>query len=156
MFEVQGKYWYGFIVDIDNSGNKYQLVIVMLVSYLIVDVNFIWNYLIFIVFILLMFSLLLVWYFFWKIFNLLICFCQDVDFISNLYFEECEFEYFMIEEVDELYKLMLKMKLILKQFILMGNMLMVENNFFCQMQGLLSEIIEIVVMIGGIIFFVDK
>ncbi len=47
---------------------------------------------------------------------------------------------------------MSKMKLTLKQFISMGNMLTSESNFFRQMQGLLSETTEIASMTGGIIF----
>ncbi|CQD51444.1 putative chemotactic transducer-related protein [Yersinia enterocolitica] len=156
MFEAQGKHWYGSIVDIDNSGNKYQLVIATPASYLTADANSIRNHSTLIAFILLILSLPLVWYFSRKISNPLIRLRQDADSISNLHFEERESEHSMIEEVDELHKSMSKMKSTLKQFISMGNMLTAENNFFRQMQGLLSETTEIAAMTGGIIFLADK
>ncbi|MFV8797798.1 HD domain-containing phosphohydrolase [Yersinia sp. LJYL362] len=156
LFEAQGKHWYGSIVDINNSGNKYQLVIATPASYLTADANSIRNHSTLIAFILLMLSLPLVWYFSRKISNPLIRLRQDADSISNLHFEDRESEHSMIEEVDELHKSMSKMKSTLKQFISMGNMLTAENNFFRQMQGLLSETTEIAAMTGGIIFLADK
>ncbi|AJJ34784.1 HAMP domain protein [Yersinia rochesterensis] len=156
IFDAQDKRWYGSIVDINNSGNKYQLVIATPASYLTADANSIRHYSTFIAFILLLLSLPLVWYFSRKISNPLIRLRKDADAISNLYFEEGQSEQSMIEEVDELHKSMSKMKSTLKQFISMGNMLTAENSFFRQMQGLLSETTEIAAMTGGIIFLADK
>lgn len=156
MFDAQDKRWFGSIVDIINNGNKYQLVIATPASYLTADANSIRNHSTFIAFILLVLSLPLVWYFSRKISNPLIRLRKDADAISNLHFEEHEAENSMIEEVDELHKSMSKMKSTLKQFISMGNMLTAENNFFRQMQGLLSETTEIAAMTGGIIFLADK
>lgn len=156
MFEAQNQQWYGAVVDINNSGNKYQLVIATPASYLTADANSIRNHSTFIAFILLMLSLPIVWYFSRKISNPLIRLRKDADSISNLYFEEHEIEHSVIEEVDELHKSMSKMKSTLKQFISMGNMLTAESNFFRQMQGLLSETTEIAAMTGGMIFLADK
>ncbi|CNI04483.1 putative chemotactic transducer-related protein [Yersinia thracica] len=156
MFDAQDKRWFGSIVDIINNGNKYQLVIATPASYLTADANSIRNHSTFIAFILLVLSLPLVWYFSRKISNPLIRLRKDADAISNLHFEEHKAENSMIEEVDELHKSMSKMKSTLKQFISMGNMLTAENNFFRQMQGLLSETTEIAAMTGGIIFLADK
>ncbi|WP_145555930.1 HD domain-containing phosphohydrolase [Yersinia canariae] len=156
LFEAQNKHWYGSVVDINNGDNKYQLVIATPASYLTADANSIRNHSTFIAFILLMLSLPLVWYFSRKISSPLIRLRQDADAISHLHFEERESEHSMIEEVDELHKSMSKMKSTLKQFISMGNMLTAENNFFRQMQGLLSETTEIAAMKGGIIFLANK
>ncbi|QHB32999.1 metal-dependent phosphohydrolase [Yersinia canariae] len=156
LFEAQNKRWYGSVVDINNGDNKYQLVIATPASYLTADANSIRNHSTFIAFILLMLSLPLVWYFSRKISSPLIRLRQDADAISHLHFEERESEHSMIEEVDELHKSMSKMKSTLKQFISMGNMLTAENNFFRQMQGLLSETTEIAAMKGGIIFLANK
>ncbi|WP_145524953.1 HD domain-containing phosphohydrolase [Yersinia vastinensis] len=156
LFEAQNQSWYGSVVDINNSGNRYQLVIATPASYLTADANSIRNHSTFIAFILLMLSLPIVWYFSRKISKPLIRLRQDADSISNLYFEERELEHSVIEEVDELHKSMSKMKSTLKQFISMGNMLTAENNFFRQMQGLLSETTDIAAMTGGIIFLADK
>lgn len=156
MFEAQNQQWYGAVVDINNSDNKYQLVIATPASYLTADANSIRNHSTFIAFILLMLSLPIVWYFSRKISNPLIRLRQDADAISNLYFEEHQIERSVIEEVDELHKSMSKMKSTLKQFISMGNMLTAESNFFRQMQGLLSETTEIAAMTGGMIFLADK
>ncbi|CFR08073.1 putative chemotactic transducer-related protein [Yersinia kristensenii] len=156
MFKAQDKRWFGSIVDVNNSGNKYQLVIATPANYLTADANSIRNYSTFIAFILLLLSLPLVWYFSRKISNPLIRLRKDADAISNLHFEEHQSEHSMIVEVDELHKSMSKMKLTLKQFISMGNMLTAENSFFRQMQGLLTETTEIAAMTGGIIFLADK
>lgn len=156
MFEAQNQQWYGAVVDINNNGNKYQLVIATPASYLTADANSIRNHSTFIAFILLMLSLPIVWYFSRKISNPLIRLRQDADSISNLYFEDNQVERSVIEEVDELHKSMSKMKSTLKQFISMGNMLTSESNFVRQMQGLLSETTEIAAMTGGMIFLADK
>ncbi|WP_049610996.1 HD domain-containing phosphohydrolase [Yersinia pekkanenii] len=156
MFDAQNQHWYGSVVDINNSGNTYQLVIATPASYLTADANSIRNHSTFIAFILLMLSLPLVWYFSRKISKPLIRLRQDADSISNLHFEEHEVEHSVIEEIDELHKSMSKMKSTLKQFISMGNMLTAENNFVRQMQGLLSETTNIAAMTGGIIFLADK
>ncbi|MGE4800031.1 HD domain-containing phosphohydrolase [Yersinia hibernica] len=156
LFEAQNKRWYGSIVDINNGSNKYQLVIATPASYLTADADSIRNHSTFIAFILLILSFPLVWYFSRKISNPLIRLRQDADAISHLHFEDRESENSMIEEVDELHKSMSKMKSTLKQFISMGNMLTAENNFFRQMQGLLSETTEIAAMNGGIIFLANK
>ncbi len=156
MFEAQNQSWFGSVVDINNGGNKYQLVIATPASYLMADANSIRNHSTFIAFILLLLSLPVVWYFSRKISKPLIRLRQDADAISNLYFEDRELEHSVIEEVDELHKSMSKMKLTLKQFISMGNMLTSENNFTRQMQGLLSETTNIAAMTGGIIFLADK
>ncbi len=103
-----------------------------------------------------MLSLPIIWYFSLRISKPLIRLRQDADAISHLHFEENELEHSAIEEVDELHKSMSKMKLTLKQFISMGNMLTSESNFFRQMQGLLSETTEIASMTGGIIFWPIK
>ncbi len=156
MFEAKNQSWFGSVVDINTNGNDYQLVIATPASYLTADANSIRNHSTFIAFILLMLGLPLVWYFSRKISKPLIRLRQDADSISNLYFEERELEHSVIEEVDELHKSMSKMKSTLKQFISMGNMLTTENNFYRQMQGLLSETTEIAAMTGGIIFLTDK
>ncbi|MDN0118884.1 HD domain-containing phosphohydrolase [Yersinia frederiksenii] len=156
IFEAQNQQWYGAVVDINNNGNKYQLVIATPASYLTADANSIRNHSTFIAFILLMLSLPIVWYFSRKISNPLIRLRQDADSISNLYFEDNQVERSVIEEVDELHKSMSKMKSTLKQFISMGNMLTSESNFVRQMQGLLSETTEIAAMTGGMIFLADK
>lgn len=156
MFEAKNQQWFGSIVDINNNGNAYQLVIATPASYLTADANSIRNHATFIAFILLLLSLPIVWYFSRKISKPLIRLRQDADAISNLYFEEHEREQSAIEEVDELHKSMSKMKSTLKQFISMGNMLTSESNFYRQMQGLLSETTEIAGMTGGIIFLADK
>lgn len=156
IFEAQNQQWYGAVVDINNNGNKYQLVIATPASYLTADANSIRNHSTFIAFILLMLSLPIVWYFSRKISNPLIRLRQDADSISNLYFEDNQVERSVIEEVDELHKSMSKMKSTLKQFISMGNMLTAESNFVRQMQGLLSETTEIAAMTGGMIFLADK
>ncbi|MEY4476478.1 MAG: hypothetical protein RL248_2245 [Pseudomonadota bacterium] len=156
MFEAQNQQWFGSVVDINNSGNKYQLVIATPAAYLTADANSIRNHSTLIASILLMLTLPIVWYFSLKISKPLIRLRQDADSISNLHFEERELEHSVIEEVDELHKSMSKMKSTLKQFISMGNMLAAESNFFRQMQGLLSETTDIAAMTGGIIFLVDK
>ncbi|CNK96774.1 putative chemotactic transducer-related protein [Yersinia aldovae] len=156
MFEAQNQQWFGSIVDINNSSNKYQLVIATPADYLTADANSIRNHSTLIAFILLLLSLPIVWYFSLKISQPLIRLRQDADAISNLYFEERELEHSVIEEVDELHKSMSKMKSTLKQFISMGNMLTAESNFFRQMQGLLNETTDIAAMTGGIIFLADK
>ncbi len=156
IFEAQDQSWYGSIVDINNNGNQYQLVIATPAAYLTAEANAIHNRSTLIAFILLMLSLPIIWYFSLRISKPLIRLRQDADAISHLHFEENELEHSAIEEVDELHKSMSKMKLTLKQFISMGNMLTSESNFFRQMQGLLSETTEIASMTGGIIFLADK
>lgn len=155
-FEAQGQSWYGSIVDINNNGNQYQLVIATPAAYLTADANSIRNHSTFIAFFLLMLSLPIIWYFSRKISKPLIRLRQDADAISNLHFDEHELDNSVIEEIDELHQSMSKMKLTLKRFISMGHMLTAENNFFRQMQGLLSETTEIAAMNGGIIFLADK
>ncbi len=115
IFEAQDQSWYGSIVDINNNGNQYQLVIATPAAYLTAEANAIRNRSTLIAFILLMLSLPIIWYFSLRISKPLIRLRQDADAISHLHFEENELEHSAIEEVDELHKSMSKMKLTLKQ-----------------------------------------
>lgn len=156
IFAAQDQNWYGSVIDINNDGNKYSLVIATPAVYLTADASSIRNRSTLIVSILLLLSLPIIWFFSLRISRPLIRLRQDADAISNLHFDEREAEYSVIEEVDDLHRSMSKMKRTLKQFISMGNILSVKNNFPHQMQGLLNEVTEIAAMRGGMIFLSDK
>ncbi|AJW28933.1 metal-dependent phosphohydrolase [Chania multitudinisentens RB-25] len=156
IFNAQDQGWYGSVVNIDNNGNKYQLVIATPSAYLTLGANSIRNRSTLVAFILLVFSLPIVWYFSRRISKPLIRLRKDAEAISNLIFDEGNEEHSAIEEVDDLHKAMSKMKQTLKQFISMGSILSAKDNFPQQMQGLLNEMAEIAAMNGGVIFLSDK
>lgn len=155
-FNVDGQEWYGSVVNIDNNGNHYRLIIATPSDLLTADANAIRNNATLIAFILLLLSLPVVWYFSRRISRPLIRLCKDAEAISNLTFNEDANEHSVIEEVDDLHRAMAKMKRTLNQFISMGSILSARDNFPQQMQGLLNETTEIAAMNGGIIYLADK
>ncbi|WON78330.1 HD domain-containing phosphohydrolase [Serratia sp. UGAL515B_01] len=156
LFSAQGQNWYGFVIELHDHGNNYQLVIATPSFYLTADANLIRNHSTLIAFSLLLFSLPLVWYFSLRISRPLIGLRHDADAISNLYFEDREEEHSAIEEIDDLHKSMSKMKLTLKQFISMGRLLSTKDSFPQKMQGLLNETTKIATLTGGAIYLPDK
>lgn len=156
VFSAEEQNWYGSVVNIDNSGNHYRLIIATPSAFLTADANAIRNNATLIAFILLLLSLPVVWYFSRRISRPLIRLCKDAEAISNLTFNEDDNEHSAIEEVDDLHRAMTKMKRTLKQFISMGSILSAKDNFPQQMQGLLNESTEIAAMNGGIIYLADK
>lgn len=156
LFRVQDQDWYGSVVTIKNNGNNYQLAIATPAAYLTLEANAIRNRSTVFAFILLLFSMPLVWYFSLRISRPLIRLRQDAEAISNLTFDENGVEPSIIEEIDDLNHAMSKMKRTLKKFISMGSILSAKNNFPQQMQGLLNETADIADMNGGIIFLADK
>ncbi|TQI80935.1 cache domain-containing protein [Serratia fonticola] len=157
LFTAQGQRWYGAVIPLNGHDNHhYQLVIATPAAYLTTDADAIRNRSTQLAIALLLISLPLVWYFSLRISRPLIRLRQDADAISNLHFDERETEHSLIEEVDDLHRAMSKMKLTLKQFISMGSLLSAKDDFPQQMQGLLTETIEIATMRGGIIFLSDK
>lgn len=155
-FNVDGQDWYGSVVNIDNSGNHYRLIIAKPSALLTADANAIRNNATLIAFVLLLLSLPVVWYFSRRISRPLIRLCKDAEAISTLTFNEGDAEHSVIEEVDDLHRAMAKMKRTLNQFISMGSILSARDNFPQQMQGLLNETTEIAAMNGGVIYLADK
>lgn len=156
LFTAQGKSWYGSVIKLDESDNHYLLITSIPSDYLTADANAIRNRSTLIAFILLLISLPLVWYFSLHISRPLIRLRHDADAISNLHFDDQPEKPSVIEEVDDLHNAMSKMKLTLKQFISMGSLLSVKDDFPQQMQGLLNETSKIAAMNGGIVFLSDK
>lgn len=155
-FKAQGQDWYGAVINIENTSHHYHLVIATPSAYLTIGANSIRNRSTLVTFILLLFSLPVVWYFSLRISSPLISLRKDAEAISNLIFDDREREHSVIEEVDDLHRAMSKMKRTLKQFISMGSILSAKDNFPQQMQGLLNETADIAAMNGGVIFLADK
>ncbi|KEY58843.1 HD domain-containing phosphohydrolase [Serratia sp. DD3] len=156
LFTAQGQSWYGSVIKLDEHDKHYMLVTSTPSAYLTADANAIRNRSTLIALTLLLLSLLLVWYFSLHISRPLIRLRQDADAISNLHFDDQPEKPSVIEEVDDLHNAMSKMKLTLKQFISMGSLLSVKDDFPQQMQGLLNETSKIAAMNGGIVFLSDK
>lgn len=156
LFKAQSQNWYGAVVNIANTAYHYHLAIATPSAYLTMGANSIRNRSTLVAFILLLFSLPVVWYFSLKISSPLISLRKDAEAISNLIFDDKECERSVIEEVDDLHHAMSKMKQTLKQFISMGSILSAKDNFPRQMQGLLNETADIATMNGGVIFLADK
>lgn len=155
-FKAQNQSWYGAVINIENTTHHYHLAIATPSAYLTEGANSIRNRSTLVAFILLLFSLPVVWYFSLRISSPLINLRKDAEAISNLIFDEREPEHSVIEEVDDLHRAMSKMKQTLKQFISMGSILSAKDNFPRQMQGLLNETADIAAMNGGVIFLADK
>ncbi|PVZ79438.1 metal-dependent phosphohydrolase [Serratia sp. S1B] len=156
LFTAQGQSWYGSVIKLDEYDNHYLLITSTPSGYLTADANAIRNRSTLIAMAMLLISLPLVWYFSLHISRPLIRLRHDADAISNLHFDEQKEEQSVIEEVDDLHSAMSKMKLTLKQFISMGSLLSVKDDFPQQMQGLLNETSKIAAMNGGIVFLSDK
>lgn len=156
LFNAQEQNWFGSVVGINDHGNQYSLVIATPAAYLTAVANSIRNRSTLIACILLLLSLPVVWFFSRRISRPLLRLRQDAEAISNFHFDDLDAGHSIIAEVDDLHKSMSKMKRTLKQFISMGNILTVKDNFPQQMQGLLNEASEIATMSGGIIFLSDK
>lgn len=156
LFTAQDKSWYGSVIKLDESDNHYLLITSIPSAYLTADANAIRNRSTLIAFILLLISLPLIWYFSLHISRPLIRLRHDADAISNLHFDDQPEQPSVIEEVADLHNAMSKMKLTLKQFISMGSLLSVKDDFPQQMQGLLNETSKIAAMNGGIVFLSDK
>nr|WP_231566305.1 MULTISPECIES: HD domain-containing phosphohydrolase [unclassified Serratia (in: enterobacteria)] len=155
-FKAQGQDWFGAVLNIKNNVHHYHLAIATPSSYLTAGANSIRNRSTLVAFILLLFSLPVVWYFSLRISRPLIRLRQDAEAISTLTFDDRAVEHSIIEEIDDLHHAMSKMKQTLKQFISMGSILSAKDNFPQQMQGLLNETADIAAMNGGVIFLADK
>ena len=156
LFKAGAQLWYGSVVNINNHGNDYRLVIATPSVLLTAGANAIRNNATVIALTLLLLSLPVVWYFSLRISRPLVRLCKDAEAISNLRFDGEGHEHSVIREVDDLHRAMTKMKSTLKRFISIGSILSVRDNFPQQMQGLLIETMNIAGMNGGMIYLADK
>lgn len=158
IFSVENQEWYGAVINIHSMGKDYHLAIATPAVYLTAGASSISNRSTLIAFLLLLLSLPVIWYFSRKISHPLLRLRKDAEEISSLHFEADEHsgKSSIIEEIDDLHTAMAKMKQTLIKFISMGSMLTVKNNFTQQMQGLLTETIEIADMTGGMVFLANQ
>lgn len=156
LFHSQHEDWFGSVLNINNDGNNYQIIIAAPAAWLTAGANTLRNESTVIAFILLLLSLPIVWFFSRRISKPLVHLRHDAEAISNLSFNEEQSRHFVVAEVDDLYRAMSKMKRTLKQFISIGSTLAAKDNFPAQMQALLNETLDIAGMDAGMIFSTDK